>query len=169
MYKVQSFGLIIWLSLLHIMLSLAEDNDQADVIKQCTNSTKSSSCSLTYEQVYKSLTKNESSFNISDALYPEGAKPSFLVRVNVFGPKRTCNSIPAKFTWSIHCLYASVPEWLLQILSLGSITVTPRRQELNIQIPAFCCNVSDEKKRRFLRKVQYQVSDYLGTPRIILL
>ena len=164
MYVVQNFEGIIWYSFLHIMLSFAEENDQADVIKHCMNSTNSTSCSLTYEHVYHSLTKNESSFNISYALYPEGAKPSFLVKVHVYGPSKTCDSIPARFTWSIHCLYANVPAWPLQFLSLFSITTISRTQELNIQIPAFCCNMSDDKKKReemiqgFLTRTLFEVS-----------
>ena len=163
MYKVQNFGLIFWMGL-RIMLSFAEENDQADVFKHCVNSTNSTSCSFTYEHVYNSLTKNESNFNISYALYPDGAKPSFLVRVNVYGPNRTSNSIPAKFTWSIHCLYANVPAWPLQILSLFSITVTSRTQELNIKVPSFCCNMSDDEKEReemiqeFLTRTIFEVS-----------
>ena len=163
MYKVQNLGLIFWLGL-RIMLSFAEENDQADVFKHCMNSTNSTSCSFTYEHVYNSLTKNESNFNISYALYPDGAKPSFLVRVNVYGPNRTTNSIPAKFTWSIHCLYANVPTWPLQILSLFAITVSSRTQDLNIKVPAFCCNMSDDKKKReemiqgFLTRILFEVS-----------
>ena len=167
MHKVQNLGLIIWCCFLLIMLSFAADNEDADVIKQCMNSTNSTSCSLTYEHVYKSLTKNESSFNISFALYPEGAKPSLLVRVNVYGPNRTSNSIPAKFTWSIHCLYANAPALLLEMLSLSSVFVTFRTQELNIQTPEFCCNISDDKQRRqeiiqgFLTRAVFDVSYYL--------
>ena len=126
--------------------------------------TNSTSCSLTYEQVYKSLTKNENSFNISHALYPEGRKPSFLVKVNVYGPNKSHNSIPAKFTQSIHCLFSSVPASLLEMLSLGSIIVTSRTQELNIQIPAFCCNLSENIENRkemiqgFLTRAVFEVS-----------
>ena len=146
------------------MLSFAEDNEDADVIKQCMNSSYSTSCSLTYEQVYKRLTKSENSFNISHALYPEGGKPSFLVRVNVYGPNKTHTSIPAKFTWSIHCLFSSVPACLLEMLSLGSIIVTSRTQELYIQIPAFCCNLSENIEKRkemiqgFLTRALFEVS-----------
>ena len=146
MHIVQNFGLIIWCCFLLIMLSFAADNEDADVIKHCMNSTNSTSCSLTYEHVYKSLTKNENSFNISHALYPEGGKPSFLVRVNVYGPNKTHNSTPAQFLWSIHCLFSSVPASLLEMLSLGSIIVSSRTQELNIQIPAFCCNLSENSE-----------------------
>ena len=128
------------------MLSFAQVSEGADVIDQCMNSTNSTSCSLTYEHVYKSLTKNENSFNISRALYPEGGKPSFLVRVNVYGPNKTHNSTPAQFLWSIHCLFSSVPASLLEMLSLGSIIVSSRTQELNIQIPAFCCNLSENSE-----------------------
>ena len=146
------------------MVSFAEDNEDADVIKHCMNSTNSTSCSLTYEHVYKSLTKNENSFNISHALYPDGGKPSFLVRVNVYGPNKTHNSTPAKFTWSIHCLFSSVPALMLEMLSLGSIIVTSRTQELNIQIPAFCCNLSENREKRketiqgFLTRALFEVS-----------
>ena len=163
-YKMQNFGGIIWFSFLHIMLSLAEDNEDADVIKHCVST--NSTCSSTYAHVYKSLTENQNSFNISHALYPDGAKPSFLVKVNVYGPNKTHNSEPAKFTWSIHCLYANAPGPLLEMLSLGSILVTFREQELNIQIPAFCCNISDDDGERkkmikgFLIRAQFEVSEY---------
>ena len=164
MHLVQNFGLIIWCCFLLIMLSFAADNEDADVIKHCMNSTNSTSCSLTYEHVYKSLTKNENSFNISHALYPEGGKPSFLVRVNVYGPNKTHTSIPAKFTWSIHCLFCNVPALLLEMLSLGSIIVTSRTQELDVQIPAFCCNLSENIEKRkemiqgFLTRALFEVS-----------
>ena len=164
MHLVQNFGLIIWCCFLLIMLSFAADNQDADVIKHCMNSTNSTSCSLTYEQVYKSLTKNENSFNISHALYPEGGKPSFLVRVNVYGPNKTHNSTPAQFLWSIHCLFSNVPGWLLEILSLGSIIVTSRTQELDVQIPAFCCHLSENIEKReemiqgFLTRAVFEVS-----------
>ena len=164
MHLVQNFGLIIWCCFLLIMLSFAADNQNADVIKHCMNSTNSTSCSLTYEHVYKSLTKNENSFNISHALYPEGGKPSFLVRVNVYGPNKTHNSTPAQFIWSIHCLFSNVPALVLEMLSLGSIIVTSRTQELDVQIPAFCCNLSENMEKRkemiqgFLTRALFEVS-----------
>ena len=164
MHLVQNFGLIIWCCFLLIMLSFAADNEDADVIKHCMNSTNSTSCSLTYEHVYKSLTKNENSFNISHALYPEGGKPSFLVRVNVYGPNKTHNSTPAQFIWSIHCLFSNVPALALEMLSLGSIIVTSRTQELDVQIPLFCCNLSENIERRkemiqgFLTRALFEVS-----------
>ena len=163
MHIVQNFGLIIWCCFLLIMLSFAADNEDADVM-HCMNSTNSTSCSLTYEQVYKSLTKNENSFNISHALYPEGGKPSFLVKVNVYGPNKTHNSVPLKFTWSIHCLFSNVPAIALEALSLGSIILTSRTRELNIQIPAFCCNLSENIEKRkemiqgFLTRALFEVS-----------
>ena len=165
--SMQHFEFTICCCFIRIMLSFAEDSENADVFKQCTNSTQSTSCSSTYEHLYKSLTKDESSFNISYALYPEGAKPSLLVRVNIYGPKRTSNSIPAKFIWSIHCLYANAPALLLEMLSLSSVFVTFRTQELNIQTPEFCCNISDDKQRRqeiiqgFLTRAVFDVSCYL--------
>ncbi|KAJ7378117.1 hypothetical protein OS493_024782 [Desmophyllum pertusum] len=48
---------------------------------------------------------------------------------------------------------SSVPDKVLGILSLGSILVYPRTQNLSIQIPLFCCNVSEkEDERRTLIK-----------------
>ena len=135
-----------------------------DLLVQMAYSTNSTSCSLTHDHVYKSLTKNENSFNISRALYPERGKPSFLVRVNVYGPNKTYNSVPAKFIWSMHCLFSSVPALMLEMLSLGSIIVTSRTQELNIQIPAFCCNLSENIENRkemlqgFLTRAPFEVS-----------
>ena len=166
MHIVQNLGLIIWCCFLLIMLSFAEDNENADVMKHCMNSTNSTSCSLTYEHVYKSLTKNENSFNISHALYPEGGKPSFLVRVNVYGNNKTQNSTPAQFIWSIQCLFSNVPALLLEMLSLGSILVSSRTEELNIQIPAFCCNLSENIEKRkemiqgFLTRALFEVTAY---------
>ena len=177
MHIVQKFGLIIWCCFLLIMLCFAADDENADVIKHCMNSTNSTSCSLTYEHVYKSLTKNENSFNISHALYPDGGKPSFLVRVNVYGPNKTHTSIPAKFTWSIHCLFCNVPALLLEMLSLGSIIVTSRTQELDVQIPAFCCNLSENIEKReemiqgFLTRALFEVSAdfvFIGKGRPVL-
>ncbi|XP_068753938.1 uncharacterized protein [Montipora capricornis] len=46
------------------------------------------------------------------------------------------------------CLYATIPSVVLEVLSLGAILVTPRTQELNLQIPLFCCNVSEDKEDR---------------------
>ncbi|XP_044166430.1 uncharacterized protein LOC122950431 [Acropora millepora] len=46
------------------------------------------------------------------------------------------------------CLYAAIPSVVLEVLSLGAILVTPRTQELNLQIPLFCCNVSEDKEDR---------------------
>ena len=96
-----------------------------------------------------SLAKSDNSFNISYALYPGRLKPSSLhVFVNVYGPNKTENSTPARYTWSMSCLYVAIPAVILEFFSLGSILVTPRTQVLNIQIPFFCCNVSTSEEER---------------------
>ena len=113
------------------------------------NCTTSASCSYTYEQVYHSLAKSENSFNISSALYPGRSRPSsVLVFVNVYGPNKTKESISAKYTWSMSCFYSAVPAFALEVLSLGSILVKRRTQDLNLQIPLFCCNISDNEEQR---------------------
>ena len=46
------------------------------------------------------------------------------------------------------CLFVSLPAAFLEFLSLGSILVTPRTQELIIHVPQFCCNVSESSEGR---------------------
>ena len=122
-------------------------NSDADIINTCVNTAW---CGHSYEQVYKSLTKAENNFNISHALYPGRSKPaSVRVLVSVFGSQKTDASIkPAVYTWSMSCLFVSVPAAVLEFLSLGSILVTPRTRELIIHVPQFCCNVSESSEGR---------------------
>lgn len=141
-------GVIIFL-FLHAMMSFGEQNpnSDADIINTCVNTAW---CSHSHEQVYKSLAKAENNFNISHALYPGRSKPaSVRVLVSVFGSHKTEVSIkPAVYTSSMSCLFVSVPAAVLEFLSLGSILVTPRTQELIIHIPQFCCNVSESSEGR---------------------
>ena len=46
------------------------------------------------------------------------------------------------------CFYSAVPAFALEVLSLGSILVKRRTQDLNLQIPLFCCNISDNEEQR---------------------
>ena len=140
-------GVFIFL-FLHVMMSLGEQNlnSDADIINTCVDTTW---CSHSYEQAYKSLAKAENNFNISHALYPGRSEPaSVRVLVSVFGSHKTITSKPALYTWSMSCLFVSVPAAVLEFLSLGSILVTPRTQELIIHIPQFCCNVSESREGR---------------------
>ena len=148
MYALQ-FARVILLIFLHIKLSGCLRSPQGDVIKDCFNSTNSTSCSYSYEDVYNSLAKPENYFNISYALYPGRSKPpSFRVFVNVYGPNSSKDSSPATYTWTLSCLYAAVPAAVLEFFSLGSILVTPRTEELNLHIPQFCCNLSESNETR---------------------
>ena len=147
MCSVHVKGVIIFL-FLRTIISFGEQNPScdADVINSCVDTTW---CSHSYEQVYKSLTKAENNFNISHALYPGRSRPaSVRVLISVYAAHKSKDSIPAKYTWSISCLYVSVPASVLQFLSLGSILITPRTQELILHIPQFCCNVSESRERR---------------------
>ena len=140
-------GVIIFL-FLHAIISFGEQNlnSNADIINTCVDTTW---CSHSYGQVYKSLAKAENNFNISHALYPGRSKPaSVRVLVSVFGSHKTSTSKPALYTWSMSCLFVSVPAPVLEFLSLGSILVTPRTQELIVHIPQFCCNVSERSEGR---------------------
>lgn len=134
---------------LHINgLAFGQHSSQADVINNCASST---SCIYSYEQVYQSFTKSDNSYNISYALYPGRLNPSSVhvfVKVYGLGLNKTKNCTPAQYTWSMSCLYATIPSVVLEVLSLGAILVTPRTQELNLQIPLFCCNVSEDKEDR---------------------
>ena len=119
----------------------------------CDNSPNSLSCIHTYETLYNSLAKSENSFNIESAIYPFGRPSSVRVFVNLHGPNETENLI-VPYTWSLSCLYVAVPPPILEVLSLGSILVTPRTQTLNITIPYFCCNVSKSivERRRIINE-----------------
>ena len=159
---------VLFVIVLHInVLVSAQQISQADIINECINSTDSTPCSHTYEQLYQSLAKSENSFNISYALYPGGSKLSSVrVLVNVYGPNKTMDSTPAAYTWSMSCLYSAFPPYVLEVLSLGSILVKDRTQELNIHIPLFCCNVSGNREKRkekidgFLTTVLSEVRNY---------
>ena len=149
-YTLHLMEVILFIFLL-VVLIFGQHSLQTNMINNCINSTNRTSCIYTYDQVYNSLAKSENNLNISYALYPGRSKPSSVrVFVNVYalGPNKTKASTPATYTWSMSCLYAAVPAVVLEFLSLGSILVTPRTQELNIHIPLFCCNVSENKKRR---------------------
>ena len=159
-------GIIIFL-FLHVMVSFGEKNpnSDADITNTCVDTTW---CSHSYEQVYKSLAKAENNFNISHALYPGRSKPSSVrVLVSVFGSHKTNACKPAVYTWSMSCLFVSVPAAVLEFLSLGSILVTPRTQELIIHIPQFCCNVSESREGRkerideMLTRALAEVSSFL--------
>ena len=131
---------------------------KADIIKVCINHPP---CIETYANIYNALTSDDNSFNIESALYPATLPSSVRVFVNVYGPNKTDNSTTdTKYTWSINCLYAAFPARVLEVLSLGSILVTPRTQELNITIPQFCCNVSVEKRQKMIKDVLAAVSMY---------
>lgn len=121
-------------------------NVKADFSDSCVNSTTSTSCIRTYEQLYNSLAKSENSFNIESALYPAKRPSSVLVRVSIYD--HTNKTLHAEYLWSMSCLYAAIPATLLEVLSLGSIIVASRTQDLKIQIPHFCCNVSDKESDR---------------------
>ncbi|RMX44000.1 hypothetical protein pdam_00023378 [Pocillopora damicornis] len=139
-------------TLIKLVLVFGRHNVGADFSDNCDNSPNSLSCIHTYEELYNSLAKSENSFNIESAIYPSRRPSSVRVFVNLHGPNETENLI-VPYTWSLSCFYVAVPPLLLEVLSLGSILVTPRTQTLNITIPYFCCNVSKkENERRMIIK-----------------
>lgn len=136
-------------TLIQVVLIFDHHNVQAEFSDTCDNSTSSLSCIHTYEQLYRSLTKSDNSFNIESALFPAKKPSSVRVFVNLHGPNKTGSPI-ARYTWSLSCLYVAIPDVFLEIVSLGSILVIHRTKELNLTIPHFCCNVSkteDERKK----------------------
>ena len=126
------------------------------VITCCSNTT---SCIQTYEEVYKLLGSNVNYFKIAKALYPANKMSSLLVHVTLNGANGTEKCRPAHYTWSMSCLFAAFPEYVLEVLSLGSIHVRSRTQKLNITIPPFCCNVSVENRVTIIADVLPSVSD----------
>jgi len=64
------------------------------------------------------------------------------------------------------CLYAAFPDKVLEILSLGSIFVTHRTQDLNITIPPFCCNVSEDDRLTIIDRVLAELQDLSVLPQL---
>lgn len=121
-----------------------------DVIASCADET---TCAQSYGDVYNALASDKNYFNISQALYPAKKPSSVQVYVRLYGATKTENCTPATYTWSKSCLYAAFPAKALEILSLGSILVASRTQELNITIPSFCCNVSEGNRKAIIERV----------------
>ena len=126
------------------------------VITACNDNT---TCVQTYEELYKSLGSSINYFNISQALYPAKWLSSLLVHVTLHGANGIEKCRPAKYTWSMSCLFAAFPEYVLEVLSLCSIVVTPRTQKLKILITPFCCNVSQEDRVTMIDTVLAAVSN----------
>ena len=114
--------------------------------RQCPTFT---SCIDSYADIYKSLASEENSFNIESALYPATMPSSLVVKVEFITHNETS---VANYTWSLNCLYVAIPPQVLQLLSLGSVLVEPRTQELKICIPYFCRNFSSTKEQNDLMK-----------------
>lgn len=126
------------------------------VITGCNDTT---SCIQTYEEVYKLLASNMNYFKIAQGLYPAKRMSSLLVHVTLNGANGTEKCSPAYYTWSMSCLFAAFPGYVLEVLSLGSILVRSRTQTLNITIASFCCNVSVENRVTIIENVLAAVSD----------
>ena len=110
---------------------------------------KFTSCIDSYADIYKSLASVENSFNIESALYPAMMPSSLVVKVEFITHNETS---VANYTWSLNCLYVAIPPQVLQLLSLGSVLVTTRTQELKICIPYFCRNFSSTKEQNDLMR-----------------
>ena len=80
--------------------------------------------------------------------------------MNVYGPNGTQSpkSNACKYTWSTNCLFVALPAAFLQVMSFGSIIVSPRTQHLNLTLPSFCCNVSEDKREKMIEDVIVEVS-----------
>ena len=102
-------------------------------------------CIDSYADIYKTLASEENSFNIESALYPAMMPKSLVIKVEFITHNETS---VANYTWSLNCLYVAIPPQVLQLLSLGSVLVTPRTQELKICIPYFCRNIVSSTKEQ---------------------
>lgn len=142
-----------------VMFSFQQNTVEActgTVITGCNDTT---SCIQTYEEVYKLLASNMNYFKIAQGLYPAKRMSSLLVHVTLNGANGTEKCSPAYYTWSMSCLFAAFPGYVLEVLSLGSILVRSRTQTLNITIAPFCCNVSVENRVTIIENVLTAVSD----------
>jgi len=134
---------------------------EANVIMGCVNKT---TCAKTYGDVYNALATQENHFNISQALYPAKKPSSVLVHITLYGANGTENCSSAAYTWSMSCLYAAFPGKVLAVLSLGSIVVPSRTEELSIRIPPFCCNVSTDNRKEIIIRVLAALQDLAVSP-----
>ena len=150
---LQKFFLL--LLLIQVMVTNFAEQTKANVIKECVNVT---TCIETYANVYSALASPRNYFNIALALYPARKPSSVLVHVNLDTFNQTGESSPVPYTWSMSCLYAALPARVLELLSLGSILVTSRKRELDITIAPFCCNVSEENRKKMIDRVLAEVS-----------
>ena len=121
-----------------------------NVITSCVNKT---TCAETYGEVYHALASDNNYFNIAQALYPAKKPSSVLVLVTLYGTNETEDCKPVAYTWSKSCLFAALPAKVLELLSLGSILVTSRTQELYVTIPPFCCHVPTDKREAIIDRV----------------
>ena len=172
-----------------VLLKILMFNFQQNTTEACTDTVitacnDTTTCIQRYGEVYKSLGSSINYFNIAQALYPAKWLPSLRVNVKLHGANGTENCRPVKYTWSMSCIFATFPKYVLEILSLGAILVTPRTQDLNITINPFCCNVSKEDRitmietalaavskkvcsLRFLRCKLQSSSHWVGTPCVV--
>ena len=162
LFTLQRFFLLLIIQAAIINFGQATtETSEANAIMGCVTNT---TCTQTYGEVYSSLASPKNYYNIARALYPAKKPSSVLVRITLYGSSGTENCTPASYTWSMSCLYAAFPDKVLEILSLGSIFVTHRTQDLNITIPPFCCNVSEDDRLTIIDRVLAEVSNncFLG-------
>lgn len=150
--------------LMLVVLNAVTFSFQQNTVEACTGTVitccnDTTSCIQTYEEVYKLLGSNVNYFKIAKALYPAKKMSSLLVHVTLNGANGTEKCRPAHYTWSMSCLFAAFPEYVLEVLSLGSILVRSRTQKLDITIAPFCCNVSVENRVTIIEDVLPSVSD----------
>ena len=139
------------------IFGIVECANNTDVISHCIDEQP---CIGTYADIHNALTLGENSLNIRSALYPAKKPSSVRVFVNVYGPNGTQSprSNAVKYTWSTNCLFVALPAAVLQVMSLGSIIVSPRTQHLDITLPSFCCKVSENKREKMIEDVLTEVS-----------
>ena len=127
---------IIYLLFLQAVFIGFAQHTKATATRHCP---KFTSCIDSYADIYKSLASEENSFNIESALYPAMMPSSLVIKVEFITHNETS---VANYTWSLNCLFVAIPPQVLQLLSLGSVLVTPRTQELKICIQDFCRNIA---------------------------
>jgi len=149
--------------MINLFRGIATEACGTDVIASCADET---TCAQSYGDVYNTLASDKNYFNISQALYPAKKPSSVQVYVRLYGATKTENCTPAAYTWSKSCLYAAFPAKALEILSLGSILVASRTQELNVTIPSFCCNVSEDNRKAIIEGVLATLQDLAVSPKI---
>lgn len=97
---------------------------------------------------------------ISRALFPPQKAPAKFIVVKVMLYNSSSQSTRTEhYIWSLSCIYAVLPRYVLTLVSLG--TLYHEREELELTIPQFCQDVPSEK---YMNYALFSLQDFSIIP-----